>query len=370
MRFASILARGESLVLAFLIAGCAQGGGTNRPHDAGHHVDPDSGLLPLQDAGTVGGHDAGTTRPDAGPLVRDSGPPPHDSGPIGCTGAADCDDHLACNGVERCELGTCMPGTPPACDDGIACTRNRCLEPTSGTAPQCDYVPDDALCPSGQSCGPSGCSSTCADSPCRLVSPQCGCSAGLGCYLSGTTRVCAAGGASPEGSTCANVNDCSPGLLCLNIAIAGSAVNECGRFCATDADCRGAGSLCIHTLSDGAGGSIPGVSVCSLDCDPITQSGCVSGSSCQIYQESSGSMRFFTDCAAPVGAGGQGATCTDSTNCQRGFGCVGSPGTCQRYCDEPATIAGGGCSASEACYGFTTPLVIGGIEYGVCDAYP
>jgi hypothetical protein len=362
------------LVVVGLASGCAQGGGFSRT-DAG---------TPGRDAGTPG-VDSGPRQPDAGPmrvdagprpdsglLLRDSGPPPRpDSGPPGCTSSAECDDGVRCNGAERCELNRCVAGTPLTCDDGIACTRDRCVEPTTaGGSASCEYIGDDALCPAGQSCNrTSGCSTTCSESPCRLTAPQCGCSSGLGCFLSGTVRTCAMPGSGVEGASCTTFNSCQAGLLCLNVSRSTTAVNQCGRFCATDADCRGAGSVCAYTLDDGTGGSIPGVRVCSRSCNPLTSTGCVAGASCQIFEET-GTGRYFTDCTAPVGAGGQNAPCTTNEQCQRGFACVGTPGTCLRYCNEPNTIGGGGCSLTQACYGFTTPLRVGTTEYGVCDAFP
>lgn len=39
-----------------------------------------------------------------------------------------CDDGRVCNGSERCDpaMRGCVPGTPPSCDDGVACTTDRC----------------------------------------------------------------------------------------------------------------------------------------------------------------------------------------------------------------------------------------------------
>lgn len=45
-----------------------------------------------------------------------------------CSTAAECDDGLACNGVETCADGRCAIGTPMRCDDGIACTTDFCSE--------------------------------------------------------------------------------------------------------------------------------------------------------------------------------------------------------------------------------------------------
>lgn len=373
------------LVLSGLALGCAQGGGSP---DAGGRMD--TGTPPI-DSGTMradgatpdsgsgdGGFDAGPDGSDAGPMGDsgidagiDSGPIGTDSGPIGCTSAADCNDGVACNGAERCELGACVAGTPAVCDDAIACTVDRCLEPTSGTVPSCNYTPDDSRCATGQICTATGCISTCSESPCRLVTPQCGCPGGQSCYSSGATRLCSATGASTEGTACTGVSSCAAGLICINVSSGTTAVNECHRFCDTDSDCIGTGSICAYTLDDGAGGTVPGVRVCSRSCSPTAQTGCAPGTACNIFRETAGAMRYFFDCAAPVGTGGIGASCTSPANCRAGFACVGTPGTCQRYCASPGLIGtAGGCSSGEACYGFTTPLIVGTTEYGVCDYYP
>jgi hypothetical protein len=38
----------------------------------------------------------------------------------------DCSDRVFCNGVERCAAGRCAAGVAPTCDDGVACTTDRC----------------------------------------------------------------------------------------------------------------------------------------------------------------------------------------------------------------------------------------------------
>jgi hypothetical protein len=367
--------------LALALGACAQGGG--RPDggspgtDAGPSGadagpgDPDSGS-PEVDSGPVGvdsgpvGVDSGPVGVDSGPAEVDAGPSEPDAGPSGCTTAAECDDGLACNGVERCELGSCVAGTPPVCDDGVACTVDSCVEPASGTSPSCDYAPEDSRCASGQTCTASGCVDGCSESPCRLVSPQCGCASGQGCYLSGGSRLCTTAGTASEGSSCSGVASCAPGLVCLNLSQTTTAVNQCNRFCETDTDCTG-DAICVYTLDDGSGGAVSGVRVCSSDCDPVTQVGCGSGAMCTIFSETMGLMRDFTGCTGPAGLGGQGAACTDAVDCQAGYACVGSPGTCLRWCDEPGSAFAPECPAGLTCYGFTTPLTVGGVEYGVCD---
>lgn len=67
---------------------------------------------------------------------------------VGCTDDAECDDGLFCNGSEICGTGTCLPGTPPDCDDGVACTVDTCDEVNDA----CVNTPDDASCDDGDVC--------------------------------------------------------------------------------------------------------------------------------------------------------------------------------------------------------------------------
>ena len=95
-----------------------------------------------------------------GPPRRDGDVPPRDAGPDSdvppeCRADSECSDGLACNGAEVCRSGSCMPGfPPPPCEDGIACTVDRCSEAAGG----CESLPDSSLCAPGEICDPSvGC---------------------------------------------------------------------------------------------------------------------------------------------------------------------------------------------------------------------
>jgi len=50
---------------------------------------------------------------------------------------ANCQDEFACNGVETCQGGVCVSGTP-YCDDGNRCTEDICTE---GPTPTCQHNP-------------------------------------------------------------------------------------------------------------------------------------------------------------------------------------------------------------------------------------
>lgn len=72
--------------------------------------------------------------------------------PPACTTDAECDDGLACNGVERCEpaLG-CRSGAAVSCDDGLGCTTDRCEEPAGSCSHAGTDVDGDGYVASG--CG-------------------------------------------------------------------------------------------------------------------------------------------------------------------------------------------------------------------------
>jgi hypothetical protein len=205
-------------------------------------------------------------------------------------------------------------------------------------------------------------SSSCSESPCRILAPQCGCAAGESCYPSGATRVCAVSGTRLEGSGCTGVSDCATGMGCVNFSSsAATPGNMCSRVCNTDADCA-SGAVCIHTIDDGLGGTVPGLRFCSRVCTPSPSTGCAPNLACTIFREGSGLMRYFTDCAGPVGTGRQGAACVDDTDCAAGFGCA-DPGTglqCLSWC----RVASPSCPVGTACLGFGA--IVSGVEWGLC----
>nr|MBP7148347.1 hypothetical protein [Acidobacteriota bacterium] len=71
-----------------------------------------------------------------------------------------CSDGLFCTGIETCDpVEDCQAGTPPNCDDSVACTTDSCNETTDS----CDHALNDAACDNGQlcdgteTCTPTGC---------------------------------------------------------------------------------------------------------------------------------------------------------------------------------------------------------------------
>ena len=77
--------------------------------------------------------------------------------PIPCTTAAECDNRIACDGVETCSAVNrlCVAGAAVTCNDGDSCTDDRCIEATGG----CEYTSigcDDGDPCTIDSCRPGG----------------------------------------------------------------------------------------------------------------------------------------------------------------------------------------------------------------------
>ncbi len=110
-------------------------------------------------------------------------------GPL-CNAQEDCDDGLYCNGTETCDSGICRAGSPPSCNDGVACTDDACNEATDS----CDNTPNDGLCDNGVFCdGAEACNPTigCEDGPapcdcgvCNETEDHCETTCGGGCWHS------------------------------------------------------------------------------------------------------------------------------------------------------------------------------------------
>jgi hypothetical protein len=216
----------------------------------------------------------------------------------------------------------------------------------------------------GQSTGSTGGASSCAEQPCKLVSPQCGCAANEACAFApgSTRRACEASGPAPAGQTCAK-GECAPGSLCLG----SGATGVCTEFCNGDADC--ANGICALQLSDGNGGSIPDENLCSQNCDPETNAGCVSGATCQVGVEASGAMRTFTICQG-AGPGGMNAPCGSVSDCAATFDCVstGAETVCLQYCYVDGAMPSGCASCTPLTAGnANTPIYLGSKQVGVCQ---
>ncbi|MDH5492773.1 MAG: hypothetical protein OEY14_12540, partial [Myxococcales bacterium] len=217
------------VLLALAASACAKGG-----------AGPEADAGPGADGGERDAQ-AGDAGADAEPADGETDAPPPE-----CTLGADCDDLDPCNGLETCEAGACTPGTPPSCEDGLACSLDSC-DPATG---ECVNALDDSLCADGEVCDSiEGCV---LPPPC-LVDADC-----------------------DDGLFCTGIESCDPATGCLR------SPPSCddGLAC-TDDLCDAGLDACVNTPRDSAcsdGVVCNGAESCAPG-DPLADgAGCVIGS--------------------------------------------------------------------------------------------
>jgi hypothetical protein len=212
------------------------------------------------------------------------------------------------------------------------------------------------------STGPS-----CSESPCKLTVPQCGCDVDEQCTIGeNLARTCAPEGSVGPGQACDADTSCGTGSLCVGF---GSGPLTCHAFCEVDGDCTGVGSRCVLTLGDGMGGEVDGVAMCSTPCNLINNAGCnIAGTACRLNLITGDDVPF-TNCDL-AGSTVYPDNCSTQDDCAVGHVCWPSSSggnRCFQWCNVDAPTCPGQttCQAVDVVEG--TPLVLGGISYGLCS---
>lgn len=203
---------------------------------------------------------------------------------------------------------------------------------------------------------------TCPTQPCDLH-VQCGCAPPLTCDIDFTdlmgTSCRAVNVPGTETSACSSFSECAAGHVCVG--------GRCHRYCLADGDCTPPRGACAIQITDQMSNPIPGATTCSASCDPTNSAagGCPAGQKCGFFEGIG--MRDIVDCTTP-GTGGHGAACTNDSTCASNTFCTtyNAQQRCRKVCNR--TTGGSECASQPGttCVGFSTPLTIGGTEYGVC----
>jgi len=172
-----------------------------------------------------------------------------------CAGALiQCDDGQFCNGMETCNPGIgCIPGsTDDACDDGIECTVDTCIEPGGW----CENTPDASLC--GDSfCNPAFCSAASGCIAEAIPCPASFCDEQLGQCL-----------ACIENEPCDDGNGCTENDTCVASTTAG------GSICLGDPiDCDDGIACTVDRCFNGICESVDDIAMCN-DGDDCTWDSC------------------------------------------------------------------------------------------------
>ena len=221
--------------------------------------------------------------------------------------------------------------------------------------------------------GPGGTSSgsamiidanNCATQPCDILT-RCGCGSGDACDLNDALNgtICRQATSTGENTVCNDATDCAPDYSCFD---AGNSA-YCQQYCGSDADCGSPRGKCAYTVLDGANNLIPGLGLCSSNCDPLAQgsSACPPTWACDIDTIGSAAVNVTT--CRPGGAATQGQACPNALECAAGLTCVdfqdGST-ACQPLC-APGTNPT--CPTNTTCTAFTPAVTVAGVQYGFCE---
>lgn len=288
---------------------------------------------------------------------------------VNCVNNAQCDDGVFCNGVETCHVatGTCVSGTPPPCDDGVACTIDSCNTATDA----CENTPNHGTCSDGQYCnGTEFCHPT---QGCQAGSPVV-CDDSVNCTVDScneSTDSCVYApndAACSDGLYCTGNETCHPTLGCQ----AGVAPNcNDGVTCTVDA-CDEANDVCTHTPSDSLcddGQFCTGVETCDpvAGCQAGTPPVCNDGVGCtvDVCDESTDSCLHMpsnslcgdgqycngTEVCDPLAGcqAGTPVTCDDSVACTVDA-CNEATDTCDHVPNHGACSDGQYCNGAEFCH--------------------
>ncbi len=166
-----------------------------------------------------------------------------------------------------------------------------------------------------------------------------GCSAGRGCYVTPTNRICVVGGTSGWGDECSSADACRPGFVCY--------FNQCIKACCSDDDCTSVASggrpdtYCSRAASDVIeyGACLP------TTCDRLavtTNNGCPRFAPYCGFSATLRASRCIPHSVVPPRAAGE--MCSADNNCEIGFVCASATGTdfvCRRSCNVNKAMLGG-----------------------------
>ncbi len=279
---------------------------------------------------------------------------------------SNCDNGQFCDGVETCDATLdCQPGTPPNCNDGVSCTVDTCDE--SGDS--CVSTPTAALCDNGQFC--DGLETCDAVNDCQAGTPP-DCDDGVACTDDTCDEVGDACVNSANNANCDNGQFCDGPETCDTVAgcQAGTAPNCDDGVGCTDDSCDEVGDACVNAVNDSNCDNAQfcdGVETCDAlnDCQPGTAPNCDDGVGCTV--ESCNETNDVCVNTPTDGLCNNGQFCDGVEFCDAVSDCqAGTPPNCDDgvgctidTCDEGSDICvstsdDGLCDNGQFCDGFET----------------
>jgi len=178
-----------------------------------------------------------------------------------------CDNDLYCDGDEVCDvIDDCQVGTPPNCDDDVTCTTDLCNEDTDS----CDHTPDDSICDNDTFCdGDETCD---AIEDCQDGTPP-NCNDQIACTGDSCNEATNSCSHVADNALCSNGMFCDGNEVCNLVSgcVAGVPVPCNDAFICTADTCNEAADRCEHSFTPCVCGDreITGTEVC----DPPVMAG-------------------------------------------------------------------------------------------------
>jgi hypothetical protein len=195
---------------------------------------------------------------------------------------------------------------------------------------------------------------------CGLV-PQCGCAATETCDVTdGAGNVaCVPSGKAAQGFPCTGTQGCARGLTCV--------FGTCHAFCdkpGSACSLPGTGD-CLQVKGQG-GAAIPNFGVCLVKCDlrdPLACGGTTAAGTGVCLVDDKGA----TDCQEG-GTRTENQSCSPTDDCGPALVCVSitQSGVTTSSCKKWCRVGTADCGAGKTCGGFSTKVLVGGVEYGAC----
>jgi hypothetical protein len=196
-----------------------------------------------------------------------------------------------------------------------------------------------------------------------LPGRACGCAAGEKCTVVDATTGgsgCRTAGSVPPFGPCSSETDCALGSWC------NPSSQACEPFCKDDADCGAA--QCVSVIVLETSSPVPGLTVCSIPCDPMAASPCAAGLNCSFPGAHMGFECVLSQSAT------EGNTCTATADCAAPLACAVSTasttGLCSPWCLVDASAATTACDGMSECLAINPPATnANGDTYGNCVPY-
>ena len=186
--------------------------------------------------------------------------------------------------------------------------------------------------------------------PCALDQDDCDERSACDIVEGGQQAKCRPAGLGTHLASCKQPEDCAAGFHCST----GFEAALCVPFCQRNDQC--ASMTCVIPLYNQFGNRIPGATLCSAGCSPVSGAPCPNGMACAILSDFE-TETFYTECV-PSGPVALGGSCDSWGQCAVGTTCYVD--SCHKHC----LVEENDCPVGQTCGAFGSGTE--GHNWGIC----